>query len=208
MTSQMVENQTDETNTLTDENNVTDKQLQDETIALRLNKTTGNYSIMRKIKKDNKETVQKARYKIYGAYLPYGHERFNNSNILNAVIDDSNNLNYNLLFSLNKVSRTFEDMKNMENIKNKYNLADKTFYSFIHENKNEKDESNVKKYTVRLYFKYGAKVTHAKYSGELSYNQLKGKVCNIDIELGSMWINEKTKLYGVNILVTHITVLN
>ena len=66
----------------------------------------------------------------------------------------------------------------------------------------------INKYQLRLYLRYGAKINHAKLVGELSASQLKGKKCNIDIELGSMWVNEKISQYGINVYVTHITVLN
>lgn len=64
-----------------------------------------------------------------------------------------------------------------------------------------------KKYQVRLYLKYGVKITHSKIVGEISADHLKKKVCNIDFELGSMWVNEETKKYGLNVYVTHIKVL-
>ena len=61
---------------------------------------------------------------------------------------------------------------------------------------------------MRLYLRYGAKVTHVSHVGELSYDQLKGKKCNLNLELGSMWVNNDTMMYGINIHVTHITVIN
>ena len=56
--------------------------------------------------------------------------------------------------------------------------------------------------------KYGSKITHAKYIGELNYSQVKKKYCDLNIELGSMWTNDDTKQYGLIIYVTHISILN
>ena len=46
------------------------------------------------------------------------------------------------------------------------------------------------------------------FIGEMTYDNINNKRCNIDIELGSLWINEETMSYGINIYITHITILN
>ena len=59
-----------------------------------------------------------------------------------------------------------------------------------------------------MYLRYGAKITHTNFIGEMTYDNINNKRCNIDIELGSLWINEETMSYGINIYITHITILN
>lgn len=74
--------------------------------------------------------------------------------------------------------------------------------------KAEKTESNDKKYNIRMYMLYGAKISHSKMIGEMTREQLKNKRCNIDIELGSLWISDITNKYGVNVYARNIIVLN
>jgi len=219
----------------------------DTSFILKRNKKSGNFSILRKITKsiakhknqnidndddnddndDNNDNdgkskrmcgVQRAKYTVYGAYLPFGREEYNNNLILNAVVSDSTNFNHNLIVTLKQVIKAFENLRDTEQGRYKYAVNDKKFFSFMKELKSE-DENNklesnsenkqkITKYQLRLYLRYGAKVIHAKHVGELSYNQLKGKWCNLDLELGSMWVNANTMQYGINIHVTRIVVLN
>jgi hypothetical protein len=178
----------------------------DSSFILKKTVKSGNYSIIRK--GSSAGNVQRVKYTIYGAYLPFGTEYYKDNQILNAVITDATNINHNLLVTLNKVIKTFENLKTTDS-GNKYMIHNKLFFSFLKNiNTCEDCDKNVNKYQLRLYFKYGVKITHAKCVGELSHNQLKGKRCNINIELGSMWVNEQTMQYGINIFITHITVLN
>lgn len=187
-------------------NNKLDDINNDTSFILKSNKTTGNYTILRK---GNANTVQRVKYTIYNAYLPFGKEIYKDNIIFNVVIDDSTNLNHNLLVTMNRITKTFDELKNNETVCRKYSLNGKKYFPFIKET-GEKEINNetVKEYSLRLYCKYGAKVTHSKYPGELSYDQLKGKRCKIDVELGSLWVSEQTHMYGINVHVTHITVYN
>lgn len=178
----------------------------DTSFILKRNKKTGNYSIMRK---GTNNKVQRAKYTINGIYLPYGCEEYNDNLIINGIIDDSTNINHNLIVILNKIIDAFSLLKHTDSGKYKYSINDKTFFSFIKkiDDNNDDTKREINKYQIRTYVKYGAKVTHSKFVGELAYDQLKGKKCNMDIELGSMWVNNKTMHYGINIFVTHIKVL-
>lgn len=171
-------------------------------------KTTGNYSILRKARINGLDTLQRVKYTMYNAYLPFGKEDYNDNVILNAIINDSNNLNYNMLFTLNRIARTFDELNTIDTCKHKYNIDNKQFFPFIKALPSDENNNTVKQYSIRLYFKYGAKITHAKFVGELSADQLKGKTCNINIDLGSMWVNDSSMMYGINIFISHITVLN
>lgn len=178
-------------------------------------KKTGNFSIM---KKTANGTLIRAKYCISNVLFPFGKEYYNNNIILNGEFYNSTNYNYNITVTLNNIVNDFISLKDTNYGIYKYNINDKTFFSFLEKIDNdiisENSDNNIMgeekydKYRIRLHVKYGAKVTHIKYVGELTYDQLKGRRCNIDIELGSMWINENTKKYGINVYVTHITVLN
>lgn len=175
---------------------------EDTSFILKRNKKTGNYTILKKGKQ-----VKRVSLNITDAYLPFGREHYNDKLLLNAVIYDSTNYNTNNIITLRRIIDTFTKLKDTELGKYKYNISNKNFFSFLKETPNETDEKT-KTYMLRLYIKYGAKVTHQKYIGELDYDQLKGKKCNLNIELGSLWINESSLCYGINIYVTHITILN
>ena len=215
---------------------------QDFSFILKKNKQSGNFSILQKSLKPG--VAQKVKYTAYNVFLPFGKEEYNDNLILNAIISDSTNYNYNLITTLKRIIETFEGLCHMEQGKYKYSINDKKFFSYmkmikqdenidddipknklsdnqstnnqrtdnqlIDEQFKEKNHTGkeIKKYQLRLYLRYGAKVTHATRVGELSYNQLKGKKCNLDLELGSMWVNNNTMMYGITIHVIHITVLN
>lgn len=176
----------------------------DNSYILKKNRKTGNYSILKKI---NNNTIKRIRFNIKNTYLPYGKEEYNERIIINAIINNSNNINHNIIVTLEKLIKSMENLKDTYSGKYKYFIDDKTFFSFIKKIDNE-EESNDDLYQLRLYMKYGAKVTHAKLIGELSYEQLKGKRCNLDVEIGSLWVNKDIMQYGINIYITHITVLN
>jgi hypothetical protein len=216
------------TNEIVNENknenkNENDSKNENTSFILKKNKKSGNFSILKK--GSTFGSVERIRYKIHNAKLPFGCEEYKDNFILNAVIDDSNNYNHNLIITLRKIIKAFEDLKMTDSGKYKYSIDNKTFFSFLKELDLEDDlkdnlidilkdstkdtlKDNIKKYQIRMYLKYGAKITHAKLIGELNYEQLKGKRCDIDIELGSLWVNDSIKQYGINIFVTHITVLN
>ena len=180
---------------------------------LKRNKKTGNYTILQKGKQIKRVTLN-----INDVYLPFGIEHYNDKMLLNGIINDSTNYNRNNIITLQRIIDTFTALRETDSGKYKYNINDKKFFSFLKEikeddNKQEiktqsDNERDIKKYKLRLYIKYGAKVTHKRYIGELDYNQLKGKKCNLNIELGSLWVNNLISQYGINLYVTHITILN
>ncbi len=215
----------------------------DSSFILKRNKQSGNFSILRKGSSD--KSVQKVKYTAYNIYLPFGREEYNDNLIINGIITDATNINHNLMITLNKIIRTFTELKYTDAGKYKYLINELTFFPFLKivdplTEKGEGDtdlgttndiqpvdkqkvlmnpifdegiilrqkEKIIKKYQLRMYLKYGAKITHAKLVGELSADQLKGKRCNLEIELGSMWVNNDIMQYGINIYITHITVLN
>ena len=173
---------------------------------LKRNKKTGNYTILKKGKQ-----VKRVTMNINNVYLPFGREHYNDKLILNAIINDSTNYSRNNIISLQRIIDTFVALKDTQSGKYKYNISDKKFFSFLKEIEEQECHAhtpNMKKYNLRLYIKYGAKITHLTHIGELDYDQLKGKICNLNIELGSLWVNSVTSQYGINLYVTHITINN
>jgi hypothetical protein len=168
---------------------------------LKRNKKTGNYTIL---KKHSGNKVKRVTLNINDVYLPFGQEHYNNKLLLNAIINDSSNYNRNNIVTLERIVDTFISLRNTDSGKYKYNINDKKFFSFL----KLLPDQDTKKYNLRLYIKYGAKITHQKYIGELDYDQLKGKKCNLNIELGSLWVNDITMQYGINLYATHITIIN
>jgi hypothetical protein len=179
---------------------------QDSSFILKKTKKTGNFLIMKKSLKPG--VIERVRYVAYGAYLPFGREEYNDNLILNAIIDNSTNYNHNLITTLKRIIDTFESLKTTEQGRYKYGIQDKKIYNYMKELPIDPKIPNIKKYQIRLYLRYGVKATHIKHVGEISYDELKGKKCNLDLELGSMWVSNETMMYGINIHVTHITVIN
>lgn len=204
-------------NTNSNEDNVTSRKINnnDTSFTLRKTKKTGNFSIMRCVRKgtSSKQAVyEKVKYKIYGCTLPFGVEEYNDNYIVNAIINNSSNINYNTICTLNRIIKTFVALKDNDIMCERYGLNGKKFFSFMKDIQQNEDSTkhtdNLERHNVRLYLRYGVKATHSKKVGEISYDQLKGRKCNLDIELGSMWVNSTTSMYGINIFITHINVLN
>lgn len=178
---------------------------------LKRNKKTGNYTILKKGRQ-----VTRVKLNINDVYLPFGREYYNDKLLLNGIINNNTNYNNNTIITLQRIIDTFVALKDTESGKFKYNISDKKFFSFLKEIKadNECNDSKedttieLKTYNLRGYIRYGTKVTHIKHVGELEYDQLKGKMCNLTVELGSLWVNNTTSQYGINIYVTHICVKN
>jgi len=164
-------------------------------IVLKKNIKSGNWSILKK----TGSTTSRIVLILYGAYIPFGIESYNNSDIVNVEIKDNSNYNYNTLVMLKKILSTFDYLKTTDK-GSKYDIVDKEFFSFIKELDKDKD-----KYNIRLYIKYGAKVVLKNVIGDVPYSQLQHKRCNIEIEVGSLWTTDKK--YGVNIYATLFTII-
>ena len=78
-----------------------DLQNKSSSFVLKKNKKSGNFSILKET--PNEHSVERVRYKIYGAFLPFGREEYNDNLILNVIIDDSNNFNHNLILTFKKI---------------------------------------------------------------------------------------------------------
>lgn len=162
---------------------------------------TGNYSISRKL---NNGTIERVKYTIPNIYLPFGRESFNNKFMVNGILNNKNNVNYNMIIHLKKIAEMFENMKKSEILAQKYDIENKSFFPFI--KKMDMTESLNDEYILRMYFKNGAKI-YENDKEIIDYHYLKGKKCNIEIELGSLWVNDKINKFGINIYVTRIDII-
>jgi len=170
-----------------------DKTDKEDIIVLKKNIKSGNWSILKK----TGSSTSRICLTLYGIYIPFGVESYNNNDILNIELKNNSNYNYNTLVMLKKILSTFEYLKTTDK-GSKYDINDKECFSFIKELDDDK-------YNIRLYIKYGAKVVLKNSIGDVPYSQLKHKRCNIDIEVGSLWTTDKN--YGVNIYATLITII-
>ena len=170
----------------------------DDSLLLVPTKHSGNYMIYQK----NGLAKKRLQYKLNDVIFPFGKESYNENCILNFNVTDSTNTQRNIIFDILKITREFENLKN---ITNSYNIKDKNFFSFI---KKTKCEDNINTYTIRAYLKYGSPITHAKCIGMLppTYD-LKNKSANLTIELGSMWVNKDTEQYGINVYITEVLIV-
>lgn len=159
-------------------------------------KKTGNHMIYNKKNK-------RIRGKLYGVYCPYGVEEYNSNYVLNGTIYVTNNCNGNMVLLLKKINESIRGLKDVDN--NDLGLHNKTYYPFLAQKKNKEGEL-IDEYNVRGYIKHGLCIRHKTMVGEVEYSQMKGKTCDIDYELGTLWRNDDTDLYGLTIYFTKITI--
>jgi hypothetical protein len=176
--------------------------------AFKRNKTTGNYSIY-------SADGGRIMMTLLGIYVPFGLEKYNSSEIINFLLESDNNYHYNMIVKLKDLDNELRILqtKNID-----IDLTGLEYYPIISENKeneddndknNDKNKNKNKKavrYIIRTYLKNGAKVLHSKLFGTYDKTKLKGKRCDIDLELGSIWYNEKK--YGCTLYVSAIKVTN
>ena len=158
---------------------------------------SGNHTVYKRDK-------TKITYKLFNVYFPFGKEVYNENIIYNIKINDSTNYSKNIIFEIKKLLDTFSKMHENIGCKLRYNLHGKDFYEFMSHDKNEND---IDTYNIRVYLKRGLQITQHNKMGYLDRNyDLKGKVCDIVLEVGSLWINEKTNLFGLNIYLVDVVV--
>ena len=163
-------------------------------------KQTGNFSILKR--GSTAVNPKKIYYTIFGCFAPFGIEEYNHNYLINVTIIENKNYNYNLMVSLKNMISAFQELKNTKTGKEKYIINDKEFFNFM---KCIENDDN-KKYQIRLYLKKGCKILD-KQNQLKNYIDVKKKRCNIKIEVGSLWVNEKIKKYGVNLYVNEIIIL-
>lgn len=159
-------------------------------------KQSGNYLIYKKVNHTN----ERFQYTINNVHFPFGKEEYNDSIIYNIMIKNESNYIENILFELRRITTKIKDMADNDRTRKRYNLDGKVFYEFMRET-----EEGV---MLRTYLKYGANITHRRMIGRLDRSyELKGKYGNVVIEIGSLWVNQSTGQYGVNVYLNKIVVL-
>lgn len=155
----------------------------------KLNKTTNNYSVYDLDKK-------RIQYTIKNVFLPFGLERYNDSEILNIEVRDRSNYHHNTILIFKDIDTKLNniDIKDIDNTNLEY-------YHILNQTKS-------KRYMLRTYLKNGAKLTHSKYFGTYDKTTLRQKYCDITLELGSIWIDRSNNRYGCTTYVSSIKVLS
>ena len=178
------------------------------------NKTTGNYSVY-------SSEGGRINLQLLGVYIPFGLEKYNDSEIVNFQIESNNNYHYNAILRIKEIDKAFRDLQN-KNLDidltglEYYPIITKTEYEKNTNNKTKtnknktiktkKNETKSEKYIIRSYLKNGVKITHSQLFGTYDKTKLRSKKCDIEIELGSLWSNDKK--YGCTIYVSSIKIIN
>lgn len=117
------------------------------------------------------------------------------------MINNNNNYHYNVGQNLKNISRQFEKLKNTLLGDIKYKISNYEYYNFIRED----EDSHI---LFRTYLGHGAKITKKNLLGELTNNSplLNNSICDIKLNIGTMWINSDTKLYGVHLYINEIII--
>ena len=136
------------------------------------------------------------KIKMNNVYVPFGYESYNGKYILNFEINpEKNNYHYNLYAYL----KAFEDeMKDINKIRID-DISGKEYFASIKESKAG--------YMMRAYISGNTEI-YGYNKGEkilLTSDNIKNFFCNIELELGSLWINKN--MYGVLWYVKKIEVL-
>ncbi len=164
-------------------------------------KKTGNYMIF---KKNHKNENTRMQFNLSNITFPFGKEEYNDNIVVNIQIIDSTNYLKNMMFDLLKIQHSFQNLCDNDDVG--YYVKDKKFFDYIKLVKTLDDNTNI--YHVRTYLKYGAKMNHAKFVGNLDPSfDIKGKKANATIEFGSLWINNDSNQYGVNVYLIAATIL-
>jgi len=162
------------------------------------NKTTGTYSVL---SKNNK----RIRSKVKRVFLPFGLEVFGESEILNVYFKILNNFHHNFMVWMKEIDARLKELSNRNT---QFDLTDMEYQPIIRENHFEDAEGNkVMQYYFRTHLTPGVKINHKSYFGNYDKRALKGKQCNIEFHIGSLWLDPAGKKYGCTVYVTQIDIL-
>lgn len=167
-------------------------------ITLQPTKKTGNYMIYEKL---GNGKGKKVVFKVNNVMFPFGREEYNNNTVLNIQLNNKSNYIQNMLFDLVKIKNIFEKIKENDMLATQYNIKDCSFFDFL------KPTEQPDTFILRTYLRYGASITHKGHVGNLDHTfDMRGKYGEITFELGSMWVNQSIKQYGVNIYTSVVVV--
>lgn len=144
--------------------------------------------------------LSKTEIKLKKVYLPFGIEIFNKKAILNVEIypkksNEENNM-YAMLYSFENELK--DKTKFPNDIKNEINEL--TYYNFMKSNNNNG-------YLIRTHMSPNPEIYAmiGKFKNALTSKDIKDVKCNIDLELGTFWINDVN--YGITWFVKRIEVI-
>lgn len=142
----------------------------------------------------------KQKIKLNSVFLPFGVEFYNKKQILNIELYPKKNNVHNNLYSL--LSALEQDFSNKLIINNeiKSEISELTYHSFLKLNSNNSIH-------VRTYMSQNPNIyTYiGKFKENIMQSSIKGTTCNIEIEIGTMWINSSN--YGIILYVKDIQIL-
>jgi hypothetical protein len=188
---------------LNDDNRIEEVNGCDTSFVFKHNRSNGNYSVY-------DGNLKKIQFAIKNVYIPYNIEEYNNSFILKLDVDCDSDDNRDTLDKLKDIDYKLQNLRSItKNIfKNCYNVADEPTidedmkYYCVLDNK----EQLGNKYRIRTHLKSNLKITHSKFFGTYDKAHLKGKTCDVNIEMGSVWKTDDN--YGCTVYILSIKVLN
>lgn len=159
-----------------------------------------SYSISNKEKK--RPSIQ-----LNNICLPFGPEKFNNNTILNIEIDPKkSNVHYNYKAIISGFETEFTNRDNFSDKKLLKDIDGKGYYPNLRESK---EGFIIRSYIFsepEVFSMMSGKDKSKKFKNKLSVKDTVGVVANINLELGTLWINENN--YGLLWYVKKVEVLH
>jgi hypothetical protein len=126
----------------------------------------------------------KPKIKLEKVFLPFGAEYYNKKQILNIEIYPNKNNTHNNLYSLLlALEQEFSD-KLVHNYELKNDIAELKYYSFLKNNSNNVHIRTYMSPNPNIYTIIG------KFKEPIMQSSIKGTYCNIEMELGTLWMND------------------
>lgn len=142
----------------------------------------------------------KPMIKLEKVYLPFGIEYYNKKQILNIEMYPNKNNTHNNLYSLiTFLEKEFEE-KNINDNQLKNNLTNLDYHCGL-------KETNMNSVHFRTYMSQNPEIyTYiGKFKENVTQSSVKQRICNIEVELGTLWTNETS--YGIIWYVKSIQIL-
>lgn len=157
------------------------------------NKKNGNYSIY-------DSDAKRIQLRICNVYIPFGVEYYNRSNVMQIHLASNNNYHHNTILLI----KDYDTKLGCATIgPHGEDLIKLTYYGIIND---VTDTNKCTTYRIRTYLKTGVRITHARGDNKKDYghDDVVKKRCNVDIELGSFWMNATN--YGCTVYVSSIEI--
>lgn len=142
----------------------------------------------------------KPKIRLEKVFIPFGVEFYNKKQILNLELyPHKNNVHNNLYSLLLALEQEFSD-KIVHNYELKNDIVNLKYHSFIKQN----DNSSIH---VRTYMSTNPDIYTfvGKFKEQITQSSIKGTHCNVELELGTLWMNATN--FGVIFYVKEIQIL-